>query len=109
MKLSLAKDLGPLRSSAARRIDDAFERMARAVDPCPTLHAAKAREPGYFGEEAASRGMSAGELSALVAHRAGEAHRAILALESRRQFLKRRLAAADSEQAIAALLTESGA
>ncbi len=105
MKLSLAKDLAPIRADACRRIDAFFEARAAALDPCPTIHAAKAR---------AARAAFAGEAPetaaamAAVRRKAAAVDAAVLAIDADRLALKARIGAAAAEQEIIALLAGAG-
>lgn len=105
MKLTLEIDLAPPREAAARQIDAVFEARARNVSGCPTIHAVKARlARAVVPADAKARAA----FDAVVA-KADAADRAVLALDAQRLAAKRRLAAATTEQAIVALLTEIGA
>ena len=106
MKLTLEIDLDPLREAAARQIDAVFETRARDVSACPTIHAVKARVARSMTPN--NDKATAVALAAILA-KAAAADRAVLALDAQRRAAKQRLAAATSEQAIAALLIEIGA
>ncbi|MGO9768236.1 MAG: hypothetical protein ACLPSW_01520 [Roseiarcus sp.] len=98
MKLSLAKDLAPIRADACRRIDAFFEARAAALDPCPTIHAAKARA----ARAAFARLRIEPDCVRL------EVDAAVLAIDADRLALKARIGAAAAEQEIIALLAGAG-
>lgn len=107
MKLSLGKDLAPIKAEAARRIDAKAEASARSLSACPTIHAVKVmvgeRHPAIV-REAADRGISPVELVEAIDLRAREAAIAILEIDAQRLARKRAVAAATSEQDIRAIL-----
>lgn len=119
MKLSLAKDLDPLKAEACRRIDAEAELRARAASACPTIHAAKMeivtayrRSGGCNGfalyPEAHARGIEVAELAQQIAARHESAARSIAEIDARRLAAKARVSAAVSEAEIRAILAAVG-
>ena len=104
MKLSLAKDLAPLKAEAARKIDAEAEARALALSACPTIHAVKARRVN----DAALVARLEGDAAAIFA-RAQEYDKAVLAIDAERLARKRAVAAAASEQEIRAIVAQAGA
>ena len=115
MKLSHNIDLGAKRATAAQKIDAAFEKKARAIDPVPTLHAAKARQAHFaflspanaaqsptLVAEAAVRGMALDALCTLIFAKDDAVQHELVALEDQRQQAQEHLTTLQSEQSIAA-------
>lgn len=112
MKLARNRDLAPIRAAAKDKIDAAFQR--RAGETIPTIYAAKVAAANAFlasgtqfpalVAEAQRRGLTLEALAHEILDRAAASHARALDVEADRQRLLGELAAATSEQAIAALV-----
>ena len=117
MKLSLAKDLAPVRAEAIAHVNATAERLAQHPEyssPCPTLHRANADAAREFVNggplhaelirEAGARGIDRFDHARSIIAKVDEVRSRLLAIDANRRATIAAINAATSEQAIRAIL-----